>query len=223
MMRGQSSPIYAGEIASAGDWRLIVLPRGTAYVVQQLRDGVWTAVRRFEDAGALRSWLATGTADLPQELATAAAQLADDPRDCVAALLPAGDRRGISFAFPAGMLARLPDGRRAVRVAACQGVSRELFLRRLELGWSVERAVFEPVPRWRAPVERPSLLRELRLADGRLAWPVACELGVSEATFRSRLARGLSPDEATFAPVSRRSRRGWAPAAPRGPRGGYLA
>lgn len=53
---------------------------------------------------------------------------------------------------------------------------------------------------------RPSLLREVRLSDGRLAWPVARERGVSEQVFRVRLKRGLSPDEAALRPVERRAR-----------------
>ena len=50
-------------------------------------------------------------------------------------------------------------------------------------------------------VARPSLLDRVRLADGRLAWPIAVSLGVCEATFRDRLRRGLSPDDATFRPL----------------------
>lgn len=53
---------------------------------------------------------------------------------------------------------------------------------------------------------RPSLLREVRLSDGRLAWPLARERGVSEQVFRARLKRGLAPDEAVFRPVERRAR-----------------
>lgn len=63
-------------------------------------------------------------------------------------------------------------------------------------------------------VARPSLLDWVRLADGRLAWPVAVSLGICEATFRKRLRHGLSPDEATFCPLGpatrgRRVRRPW--------------
>lgn len=50
-------------------------------------------------------------------------------------------------------------------------------------------------------VARPSLLDRVRLSDGRLAWPVAVSLGISETTFRKRLRCGLSPDEATFRPL----------------------
>lgn len=51
---------------------------------------------------------------------------------------------------------------------------------------------------------RPSLLRECRLSDGRLAWPVAAAAGMSEATFRGRLKAGLSPDAAVSKPVAKR-------------------
>lgn len=58
-------------------------------------------------------------------------------------------------------------------------------------------------------VPRPSLLNEVKLADGRLAWPVARARGISEATFRARLRlQRLSPDEATFRPVMGRRRKG---------------
>jgi len=49
---------------------------------------------------------------------------------------------------------------------------------------------------------RASILDDLRLADGRLAWPVAQSSGISEATFRSRLKAGRSPDEALAAPLT---------------------
>lgn len=48
---------------------------------------------------------------------------------------------------------------------------------------------------------RSSLLAVCRLSDGRLAWPVAQSSGLSEATFRARLKRGMSPDEAAACPV----------------------
>ena len=51
---------------------------------------------------------------------------------------------------------------------------------------------------------RPSLLRECRLSDGRLAWPVAAAAGITEVTFRGRLKAGLSPDEAVSKPVATR-------------------
>lgn len=51
------------------------------------------------------------------------------------------------------------------------------------------------IRRRRGPV-RPSLLDEVRLGDGRLAWPVAVANGVHEATFRARLSAGKSPDDA---------------------------
>lgn len=54
------------------------------------------------------------------------------------------------------------------------------------------------------PPRRPSLLRQVKLADGRLAWPVAQAAGLSEATFRARLGAGLSPDAAVSKPVPRR-------------------
>ena len=55
-------------------------------------------------------------------------------------------------------------------------------------------------------VPRPSLLDRVRLSDGRLAWPIAVSLGICEATFRDRLRRGLSPDEATFRPLGKAKR-----------------
>lgn len=87
-------------------------------------------------------------------------------------------------------------------------------------GWRMARRSVEAlaagaarVRRGRA-VARPSLLDRVRLADGRLAWPVAVSLGICEATFRKRLRHGLSPDEATFRPLGpatrgRRVRRPW--------------
>lgn len=62
----------------------------------------------------------------------------------------------------------------------------------------------EPVTAGGTKGGRPSLLDQVKLADGRLAWPVASALGMSEATFRSRLKLGLSPDRATFEPVRTR-------------------
>ena len=51
---------------------------------------------------------------------------------------------------------------------------------------------------------RPSLLSQVRLSDGRLAWPVATAAGMTEPTFRARLNRGLSPDAAVSKPVAKR-------------------
>lgn len=51
---------------------------------------------------------------------------------------------------------------------------------------------------------RPSLLSQVRLSDGRLAWPVAKAAGMSEVTFRARLKAGLSPDAAVSKPVAKR-------------------
>lgn len=51
---------------------------------------------------------------------------------------------------------------------------------------------------------RPSLLSQVRLSDGRLAWPVARAAGLSEPTFRARLKAGLSPDAAVARPVAKR-------------------
>lgn len=56
-------------------------------------------------------------------------------------------------------------------------------------------------------VPRPSILDHVRLSDGRLAWPVARLRGVREATFRMRLLRGMSPDEAVLRPVRSAGRR----------------
>lgn len=103
---------------------------------------------------------------------------------------------------PSWATAKLSDGRLAYRVAAGRGVPSAVFAARLRAGWSVERAVYEPKPRLRALSKpRPSLVREVRLSDGRLAWPVAAAAGMSEATFRERLRRGLSPDRAALDPV----------------------
>lgn len=51
---------------------------------------------------------------------------------------------------------------------------------------------------------RPSLMSQVRLSDGRLAWPVARAARLSEATFRARLKAGLSPDAAVSKPVAKR-------------------
>ena len=53
-------------------------------------------------------------------------------------------------------------------------------------------------------MERSSLLRQVTLSDGRLAWPVAQAAGLSEVTFRARLKAGLSPDDAVSRPVAKR-------------------
>lgn len=53
---------------------------------------------------------------------------------------------------------------------------------------------------------RPSLLAQVWLSDGRLAWPVAQANGGSEVTFRARLKAGLSPDDAATRPVPARDR-----------------
>lgn len=60
-----------------------------------------------------------------------------------------------------------------------------------------------PVPS-RKRTGRSSLLRQVTLTDGQLAWPVAQAAGLSEVTFRSRLKAGLSPDEAVSRPVAKR-------------------
>lgn len=54
----------------------------------------------------------------------------------------------------------------------------------------------EARPRGPLKKPRPSLLRDVRLASGELAWPLAQANGILEVTFRERLKRGLSPDEA---------------------------
>lgn len=56
--------------------------------------------------------------------------------------------------------------------------------------------MIEARPRGPLKNPRPSLLREVRLASGELAWPLAQANGILEVTFRERLKRGLSPDEA---------------------------
>lgn len=53
----------------------------------------------------------------------------------------------------------------------------------------------------RKPPKRPSLYDDLRLADGRLVKPLMDAVGIHDATFRSRLKRGLSPDQALLWPV----------------------
>lgn len=105
--------------------------------------------------------------------------------------------------LPEWASATLPDGRRAYRVAAARGVTDTVFRERLAAGWPLDRATFEPMPRRRAAPKspRPSLLDTVRLSSGDLAWPVAQAAGVLEATFRTRLARGLSPDQAAAQPV----------------------
>lgn len=57
-----------------------------------------------------------------------------------------------------------------------------------------------------AAPRRPSLLAQVWLSDGRLAWPVAQANGISEATFRWRLKAGLSPYDAATRPVPSRDR-----------------
>jgi hypothetical protein len=52
---------------------------------------------------------------------------------------------------------------------------------------------------------RPSVLDEVRLSDGRLAWPVARSNGVREVVFRMRLHRGWPADRAALSPVVQRS------------------
>lgn len=51
---------------------------------------------------------------------------------------------------------------------------------------------------------RSSVLAQVRLSDGQLAWPVARAAGISELTFRARLKAGLSPDDAVSRPVAKR-------------------
>lgn len=51
---------------------------------------------------------------------------------------------------------------------------------------------------------RPSLLSQVQLSDGQLAWPVASAAGISEPTFRARLKAGLSPDAAASTPIAKR-------------------
>lgn len=51
---------------------------------------------------------------------------------------------------------------------------------------------------------RPSLLDQVKLTDGRLAWPVARDRGMSEAAFRLRLKR-LSPDDAALGAFEKRA------------------
>lgn len=110
---------------------------------------------------------------------------------------------GDAPSLPPWAVARLPNGKLACRVAEGRGIGVDLFAARLLAGWSPERAVYEPRPRVRERAKpRPSLLREVRLSDGRLAWPVAAAAGISEATFRARLSRGLSPDRAALDPVA---------------------
>ena len=106
--------------------------------------------------------------------------------------------------LPSWATAKLPNGRMAHIVAQGRGLPLTVLAARLQAGWSVERAVYERAPRVRRSpkVPRPSLLHEVRLANGKLAWPVAAAAGISEVTFRARLSRGLSPDEAASVPVA---------------------
>lgn len=53
------------------------------------------------------------------------------------------------------------------------------------------------------PRVRPSILDDLRLSDGRLAWPVAASLGISEPAFRARLKHGWPLYRAVYLPVRR--------------------
>lgn len=53
-------------------------------------------------------------------------------------------------------------------------------------------------------MSRTSILDQVKLSDGRLAWPVAKARGMGEATFRARLKR-LSPDGAALGPFEHRA------------------
>jgi hypothetical protein len=53
---------------------------------------------------------------------------------------------------------------------------------------------------------RPSILDTVTLSDGRLAWPLAQAAGMSEAVFRGRLKKGLSPDQALAMPYQPQDR-----------------
>jgi len=56
-------------------------------------------------------------------------------------------------------------------------------------------------------VPRPSILDNLRLSDGQLAWPIAKRNGINEVAFRMRLKLGWSVDDAATLPVGSRSPR----------------
>lgn len=74
-------------------------------------------------------------------------------------------------------------------------VNRPAFLKGDVVMSNYQDASLDP-PRRRRGHSRPSILDHVRLADGRLAWPVAKAAGIHEATFRARLKAGVSPDEA---------------------------
>lgn len=88
-----------------------------------------------------------------------------------------------------GDVVRLADGRSAWLVARQNGINQGAFWSRLGLGWSVERAVKQPV-------------RSKRVRDG--TWLVAEQNGVDRLTFNRRVERGWSLDRAATEPVRRR-------------------
>lgn len=53
-------------------------------------------------------------------------------------------------------------------------------------------------------MSRTSILDQVKLSDGRLAWPVAKARGMGEAAFRARLKR-LSADDAALGPFEHRA------------------
>lgn len=80
----EASAAYAGVIAEAGGWRLVVAPRGAAYAVQEPEGDGWRRVRAFETGSALSTWLAVVAIDPPAALVGAAKRLPQAPRDCSA-------------------------------------------------------------------------------------------------------------------------------------------
>lgn len=177
---------YAGVIAATHKLRLVVSARGASYGLQERAGGEWQRIASFPSGGTLLAHLEVVMRNVPRVFWQAVDGLPVDPRDCLSVPVE-GSAQGVPDT------GEVPCLRRRSRRAPMRGE-----------GLPAARPVARPVKRRASPRrERPSLLREVVLNDGRLAWPVAAALGLSEVTFRARLRRGMTPDEATFAPLVR--------------------
>lgn len=75
---------YAQVIAAAGADRLIVTPRGSLYVLQEVcSETGWRARRFFDGAGPARAYLIAVAVGLDPVLTAAAASLPDNPKDAL--------------------------------------------------------------------------------------------------------------------------------------------
>lgn len=86
---------------------------------------------------------------------------------------------------------RLFNGRAALPVAEANGVPRPAFYYRVRNGWTPDQAagVLPPPASW-------FRLQRVQLLDGRLARSVARANGIADGTFKARLRRGWTPDQA---------------------------